>query len=323
MKTFKILPEFSVKNFKNWLTFEFPKNFEFIDYLMNNPQFNSNSKLGTVLSVSLNEMIFELPYRLSKRVARLQESECDLKASSTEILQDSQFANHKILFANRSADLKNTDKEARKRINFKDKERFNIFMEEYLGYRFTDVKLLMHAMTRESDELFFERLEFLGDAVIESMSLYIARKVLLKLKVSATPELLHSVKVIALSNMGLANLLIFHRLHRFITFPKKIERECYEYINRKSYNSLCKESNLREVEACPKFLGDSMEALCGAIFLDGGWEALISVFGRIAAPVIFFVCKYFDETVVDLIHDITAFYAQRGTILVTRHRLPT
>ena len=153
------------------------------------------------------------------------------------------------------------------------------------------------------------------------MSLYMARKILLKLGVTSTPELLHSVKVIALSNVGLANILIFHRLHRFLSVPKNIESEVYNYINSKTFSHECKDSGLREIDACPKYLGDAMEALCGAIFLDGGWKALISVFGRMAAPLIYFVCKYFDETVVDLIHDITTYYAQKGTMCLSRYRL--
>lgn len=308
-----IFQEFNVRNFKEWLTFEFPKNFVFIDFLINNPQFNCNSKLGTVLSVSLNDAIFELPYRLSKRVERLKTLQPDIK--NTEITSSGTLVNLKNVIAD-NLKVHKADKAIYKRLRFKEKENIDILMDEYLGYRFTDPKLLMYAFCRDADAHMFERLEFLGDAVIESMSLYMARKILLKLKVSSTPELLHSVKVIALSNLGLANILIFHRLHRFITFPKAAERENYDYINKKNFSNLCKEASLREVEACPKFLGDSMEALCGAVFLDGGWPALISVFGRMAAPVIYFVCKYFEETVVDLIHDITAFYAQNGRLLV-------
>lgn len=270
--------------------------------------------------MSLNDAIFELPYRLTKRVERLKTLKADVKCS--EINSQGTPINYRSMYSTTLGQYKNTDKEVHKRLRFKDKERFDILMEEYLGYRFNDPKLLMFAFGKEIDEHMFERLEFLGDAVIESMSLYIARKILIQLKVSSTPELLHSVKVIALSNLGLANILIFHRLHRFISFPKNSEKDIYEYINKKNFSTPCKESSLREVEACPKFLGDSMEALCGAIFLDGGWKALIDVFGRMAAPVIYFVCKYFDETVVDLIHDITAYYARLGSLRSSRHRLP-
>lgn len=307
LKQFKILPEFRVKNFKDWLTFEFPQDVEFVEFMNNNPLFNCNSKLGTVLSAGLNEVIFDLPYRLSKRVEKLKTGQVPFDQPSSEV-------NVKTAFSNIFLTYRQTDKDILKRIRYKERERIETLMEEYLGYRFKEPTLLMHAFTKESDEPTFERLEFLGDAVIESMSLYIARKILLRLGVSSTPELLHSVKVIALSNLGLANILIFHRLHRFICFPKNIEKDIYDYINKKNFSNLCKESSLREVEACPKFLGDSMEALCGAIFLDGGWKALLSVFGRMAMPVIYFVCKYFDETVVDLIHDIIAFYAQRSNL---------
>lgn len=310
-----ILPEFKVENFKEWLTFEFPKNFEFIDYLKGRSIFSLNSTLGTVLSVGLSEAIWELPYRLAKRVERLRVVQS--RKSPSVKPDDMEKSNYVYRSEGIIRALKATDKELFTKSKLRLYTSYDTLQEEYIGYRFRDPVNLMIVFNRHMNPDAFERLEFLGDAVIESMSLYIARKVLLRLELTSTPELLHSIKVIALSNLGLANLLIFHGLHRFIKYSTDIKTQIMEYTEKKSFDTLCKESSLRESEACPKFLGDTMEALCGAIFLDGGWQALLNFFGRISAPLIFFVCKYFDETVVDLIHDITAFYAQRGMLLIT------
>lgn len=317
LKQFIILKDFKVANFKNWLTFEFPQNYEVIDYLRNQTLFNLNSSLGTVLSVSHNDAIFDLPYRMSKRIEKLKSLQGNQKA--IDEAEKHKCDNYVYITEGILRNLKSSDKLIYNKSIFRLSTNFSTLQEEYLGYSFNDPLNLMICFNREVDAPEFERLEFLGDAVIESMSLYFARKVLLRLGLSSYPELLHSIKVIALSNLGLANLLIFHGLHRFIKFPPDIRDKAHDYINKKSFNTHCKDASLRELEACPKFLGDTMEALCGAIFVDGGWKALIDFFGRIASPVIYFVCKYFDETVVDLIHDITAFFTSRGRFCLRRY----
>lgn len=59
-------------------------------------------------------------------------------------------------------------------------------------------------------------------------------------------------------------------------------------------------------------MADVVEALMGAVFLDGGWNALAQVFGRIVTPMIYFCCRYFNQIATDLIHDIIQFYDQKG-----------
>lgn len=309
-----ILKEFEVDNFKNWITFEFPKNFEFIDYMKKKPVFNLHSTIGTVLSVGHNDSIFELPYRMTKRVENLRVvSPGQLSKADTS---DQMASNYVYLAEGIMRNLKSEDKTLFSKCKFRLLGNYDILQAEYIGYKFNDPINLMFCFNRHMNAAAFERLEFLGDALIESMSLYMARKVLIRLGLSSTPELLHSIKVLALSNLALANLLIFHGLHRFIKYTPEIKVSVMDYISKKKFDTPFKESSLRESEACPKFLGDTMEALCGAIFLDGGWQALIDFFGRIASPIIYFVCKYFDETVVDLIHDITAYFTQRGKLVI-------
>lgn len=51
-------------------------------------------------------------------------------------------------------------------------------------------------------------------------------------------------------------------------------------------------------------MADVVEALLGAVFLDGGWKELLQVFGRLVTPMIYFCCRYFENIATDLIHDI-------------------
>lgn len=175
-------------------------------------------------------------------------------------------------------------------------------------------------MFREQNVATYERFEFLGDAVIESMTLYVARKILLKLGAYIYPELLHGIKALILSTNGLASMFVYHKLHRFLRFkdiqdksPDEVQK-IQNYIRQKNFELRCKQWTWEESASAPKYLADTMEAICGAIFIDGGWEALISVFLRMAAPLIFFMCKHFDDVVVDLSHDIIAFFDKQRTL---------
>lgn len=62
-------------------------------------------------------------------------------------------------------------------------------------------------------------------------------------------------------------------------------------------------------------LADTVEALMGAVFIDGGWEALSKVFGRIVTPMVYYCCKFFDQMGTDLVHDLISYFAKRGKSL--------
>ncbi len=182
---------------------------------------------------------------------------------------------------------------------------------EYLGYSFKNVELLKAAVDRSSNPKMYERLEILGDAVIESLSLYIARKVLIKLRKGFNPELLHSIKVLVLSTEALTNLFIFHKLHRCVKFSET-DSKLFEFIQNKRFDLKHSTIQLDTTDVAFKFFADTFEAILGAIFFDGGWQALSDFFIPKAGPVMFFACKYFDSTVVDIIHDLIKFYQKRG-----------
>lgn len=182
---------------------------------------------------------------------------------------------------------------------------------EYLGYTFKNIELLKAALDRGSNPAMYERLEILGDAVIESLSLYIARKILIKLRKGFNPELLHSIKVLVLSTEALTNIFIFHKLYRCVKFSEN-ESKLFDFILNKRFDLKHSTIQLDTTDAAFKFFADTLEALFGALFMDGGWPALSGFFIPKAGPLMFFACKYFDSTVVDIIHDLIKYYSKRG-----------
>ena len=65
----------------------------------------------------------------------------------------------------------------------------------------------------------------------------------------------------------------------------------------------------------PKILGDVFESLIGAIFIDGGIQALNRVMERIFGPLILFVAQFskeFDKEPIDDLNLIIYFYKEKG-----------
>lgn len=74
LESFRVFQKFNLKEKPQWLMFKFPKDFDFIDKLIANPPFESNSSLGSVLASSFDSTIFDIPYLLRKRVERMRRS---------------------------------------------------------------------------------------------------------------------------------------------------------------------------------------------------------------------------------------------------------
>lgn len=314
IKKFGILPKFDLSTHKDWLEWQFPKDLE-INYLVDNPLFNRDSPLGDVLSVSLCDDIFEIPPGILRRVKRDEElnyqKKFPLQDFTTGInkLQELRDSKQKLFHSDKDQHMA------------RQQELLRIVQSEYLGYYFKNLELLSQVCSMSKDDKKqFERLELLGDAIIEVMGLYMARKIMLRLGKTMTPEILHSVKAVALSRHGLASIVIFHKLYYCLKLKKSDigtdkapgAVKLYEYLMKKHFNDKCRDVNWLEEEAAPKDLGDYLEALFGALFMDGGWEPAYNFFNRLFAPLIFFICKYFDDMVVDLIHDVNTFFATKG-----------
>ncbi|TAF36214.1 MAG: hypothetical protein EAZ66_07715 [Alphaproteobacteria bacterium] len=69
-------------------------------------------------------------------------------------------------------------------------------------------------------------MEFLGDAVIELMTIFLARQVFIFLKKAYTPEMLHMLKPALLSKEGgLTRMFMNLKLHRFLFDSDKMLSE--------------------------------------------------------------------------------------------------
>lgn len=96
----------------------------------------------------------------------------------------------------------------------------------------------------------------------------------------------------------LAKLTVLLGLHKYIVYYDSMEEE----ISKKDVNDYLTFSfvspnfylNVREIEPfeAPKILGDVFESVLGAIFEDGGMEAVMQVFKHLICPLILFVAKF-------------------------------
>lgn len=71
LEFFKIVKVFNLERKKEWLDFNFPRNFNFIEYFLSSPKFIQTSSMKTVLSTSyLEEAFDEIPAGVALRVQR-------------------------------------------------------------------------------------------------------------------------------------------------------------------------------------------------------------------------------------------------------------
>lgn len=128
-------------------------------------------------------------------------------------------------------------------------------IEDIIGYTFNNKKLLIQAFTHSSYaheqndmSLSYERLEFLGDAILEMMSsLYLFEQNKEEAEGQLTKERARLVCTYSLSNI----ILSLH-LEKYILLGKGEKQIA---INHK-----------------PSIMEDVLESLIGAIFLDGGYD---------------------------------------------------
>lgn len=137
-------------------------------------------------------------------------------------------------------------------------------LEKRLGYSFRDISLLRHALTHsslanelhEGHEGSNERLEFLGDAVLELVSSEYFFRTEPKLPEGDLTKLRAS----------------------FVCEPALAY--CAEQISLNEYLLLGKGEEQTGGRQRPSIVSDAMEAVIGAIYLDGGYDAARSCINR-------------------------------------------
>lgn len=138
------------------------------------------------------------------------------------------------------------------------------FFEEKLGYAFHNPEIFREALTHASYAnelglpLFNERLEYLGDAVLELC----VSEMLFAAHPDYTEGELTKARSLIVCERTLASWASRVRLYELLLLGKGLERQG----GRKN----------------PSILADAVEAVFGAVFLDGGYEAVRAVIARFA-----------------------------------------
>jgi len=171
------------------------------------------------------------------------------------------------------------------------------FEKNSLGYTFVSKKNLDIALSPgKVNRHQFNRLEILGDSVIEVLALLFAKELALKIKKACSHSLLHEIKSRLLDTENLALIFTHLRLYRFLDLNEmqggQIE-PMQEYLKRTDFDTKFWTIWLKSGGKTPKVMADVVEALFGAVFLDGGFPAVCATFGRIILPMVCFISKFY------------------------------
>jgi dsRNA-specific ribonuclease len=164
--------------------------------------------------------------------------------------------------------------------------------EKVLGYTFNDPTLFYEAMTHSShslaDHFYYERLEFLGDAILD---FHVVQYYYEKYP-TAPPGVITAIKSASVNNGILGALCFQLGLDKCLNYQdetladltKKAYREIEEKKRRSPANTLTGE--YWNGVNMPKILGDIVESTIGAVFVDSGFnfEVASDLFTRLIKP---------------------------------------
>nr|CAD1820291.1 unnamed protein product [Ananas comosus var. bracteatus] len=145
-------------------------------------------------------------------------------------------------------------------------------LEELLNYKFNDPSLLVEALTHGSYQMpdiprCYQRLEFLGDAVLDHLStVYLFYKY-----PGISPGLLTDLRSASVNNDCYAHAAVKAGLHKHIRHASSaLHRQMTFYLENFGQPSSGSSYGWESGVALPKVLGDVIESLAGAIYVDSG-----------------------------------------------------
>ncbi|KAJ1957571.1 Dicer-like protein 1 [Linderina pennispora] len=168
-------------------------------------------------------------------------------------------------------------------------------VEHTLGYRFQDRAVLVEALTHCSmmdlNSASYQRLEYLGDAVLD----YFVTKRYYNYKPELVPHRITLVKHVAVSNDVLGLILVCNGLHRFLRnqsqtvnaaiadYEERLRAVRQTVADAAAEDSSCPMADSTDVYQnlppecwnlvpAPKVLGDLLESLLGAVYVDSGMD---------------------------------------------------
>ncbi|KAE8698887.1 Endoribonuclease Dicer-like protein 2 [Hibiscus syriacus] len=148
------------------------------------------------------------------------------------------------------------------------------YFESLLNYSFKDSSVLVEALTHGSYMLpavpgCYQRLEFLGDSVLDYLiTLYFYNKY-----PGIMPGLLTDLRSASVNNNCYALSAVKTGLHKHILHAsQKLHKDIKETVQSFHESSLEYTFGWESQKSFPKVLGDVMESLAGAIFVDSGYD---------------------------------------------------
>ncbi|KAM5555821.1 endoribonuclease Dicer [Rosa sericea] len=164
-------------------------------------------------------------------------------------------------------------------------------LEGALNIKFRDKGLLVeaisHASRPSSGVACYQRLEFVGDAVLD----HLITKHLFFTYTNLPPGRLTDLRAAAVNNENFARVAVKHNLHLHLRHGSSaLERQIHDFV-KEAANELTKPGfnsfGLGDCKA-PKVLGDIIESIAGAIFLDSGRNTAVvwKVFQPLLQPMV-------------------------------------
>ncbi|XP_050238979.1 endoribonuclease Dicer homolog 1 [Mercurialis annua] len=164
-------------------------------------------------------------------------------------------------------------------------------LEGALNIKFKDRSLLVEAITHasrpSSGVSCYQRLEFVGDAVLD----HLITKHLFFTYTDLPPGRLTDLRAAAVNNENFARVAVKHKLHVHLrhgssALEKQIRdfvKEVQNELSKPGFNSF----GLGDCKA-PKVLGDIFESIAGAIFMDSGRDTMVvwKVFQPLLHPMV-------------------------------------
>lgn len=185
------------------------------------------------------------------------------------------------------------------------------FQRRHLRYRFKNITYLKNALNHSSRE--FQRLEFLGDAVLEIFTLSNFYYIMKKLQSTITPEILHSVKLALLSTETLAKICRHFKIHRHFTDLKENDlKNINNYLLNYNKNLRFTELWFNSDSEAPKKMADGFEAVVGAVFLDSSWTGIKKFLGPVFCSFIYFFAMFRQTMIMDMKSEVINFFERRG-----------
>ncbi|KAK2973415.1 hypothetical protein RJ640_011649, partial [Escallonia rubra] len=164
------------------------------------------------------------------------------------------------------------------------------YLESLLKYSFRDASLLVEALTHGSYMLpdiprCYQRLEFLGDSVLD----YLVTMHMYHTYPGMSPGLLTDLRSASVNNDCYAQYAVKAGLHEHILHASsELCRHIIATVNQFEQLSLESTFGWESETSFPKVLGDVIESLAGAIFVDSGYnkETVFRSIGPLLEPMV-------------------------------------